>query len=263
MVIAPKNFRDEEYFYTKDELVRAGHKVVVASLEDTAVSAVENKEVVVDLLLDECDVADYDAVVFVGGGGATCYFENEKAKEMAYQTFEQGKVIAGICVAPRILAEADVLDGKKATCWSSEKEILEDCGAEVVEGHVVVDENVVTADGPDASREFGRKISELLGVPAVDNNGNDNKNNKDIKEKKDCGNGECSVVKREESENKKNKKYYPLDDGECGCRKNGKGKCNEDSTVAEEEENDEGFPENQPYFGDEDKTFEKREIVDE
>ncbi|MBT3865653.1 DJ-1/PfpI family protein [Candidatus Woesearchaeota archaeon] len=161
IIIAPQDFKDEEYFHVREELENAGHKVVVSSLQDVA-SSVENKEVVTDVLIDEADVADYDALVLVGGAGASVYFENEKVLEMCYQTVEQGKLIAAICIAPGILARAGVLAGKNATSFESELATLDEAGAITSDSHVVVDGQIVTADGPQAAREFGKKIAELL-----------------------------------------------------------------------------------------------------
>ena len=161
IIIAPQDFKDEEYFHVREELENAGHKVIVSSLQDVA-NSVENKEVVTDVLIDEADVADYDALVFVGGAGASVYFENEKVLEMCYQTVEQGKLIAAICIAPGILARAGVLAGKNATSFESELATLDEAGAITSDSHVVVDGQIVTADGPLAAREFGKKVAELL-----------------------------------------------------------------------------------------------------
>ena len=138
IIIAPQDFKDEEYFHVREELENAGHKVIVSSLQDVA-NSVENKEVVTDVLIDEADVADYDALVFVGGAGASVYFENEKVLEMCYQTVEQGKLIAAICIAPGILARAGVLAGKNATSFESELATLDEAGAITSDSHVVVD----------------------------------------------------------------------------------------------------------------------------
>ncbi len=226
MVIAPEEFRDEEYFFVREELEKAGHNVNVASTQDVALSAVDNKEVVVDLLIDECDVADYDALVFSGGAGAKMYFEDEKVLEMCYQTVEQGKILAAICIAPGILARAGVLEGKNATSWGSEKVNLDESGAITSDSHVVVDGQIITADGPQVSREFGKKIAEELG----------------------------SLKKTEQAiskENELNEEYYPPEKGEN----------------IESKQNDEGFPENKPYYEEHEKNHEKRikeeEISDE
>jgi protease I len=162
MVIAPEGFRDEEYFLVREELEKAGNKVSVASENDVATSSVDKKEVVADVLIEEADVADYDAIVFSGGPGANVYFENEKVLEMCYQTVEQGKILAAICVAPGILARAGVLAGKKATSFESEIPSLDEAGAITSDSHVVVDGQIITADGPEVSREFGKKIDEVL-----------------------------------------------------------------------------------------------------
>ena len=164
IVIAPQDFKDEEYFLVREELEKAGHKVLVSSLQDTATS-VEGKQVVTDVLIDEADVADYDALVFVGGAGASVYFENEKVLEMCYQTIEQGKLLGAICIAPGILARAGVLAGKDATSFESELSTLDEAGAITSDSHVVVDGQIVTADGPQASNEFGKKIAEILNGP--------------------------------------------------------------------------------------------------
>ncbi len=223
MVIAPEGFNDEEYFFTREEIEKAGHNVSVASTRDVAKSMVDQKEVVVDLILDEADVADFDALVFVGGSGATIYFEDEKALEMCYQTIEQGKILAAICIAPGILARAGVLEGKKATSWSSEKVNLDEAGAITIDGHVVVDGQIITADGPEAAREFGQKIAEVL-----KENG-DEKEQPVVEEKKE-------VIEEKEGEH-----YYAPEKDED----------------VKDEKPDEGFPENKPYYGDEEKEFHK------
>jgi protease I len=223
MVIAPEGFRDEEYFFVREELEKLGHKISVASTKDVAVSSVNLKEVVVDLLIDESDVADFDALVFVGGPGATVYFDNEKVLEMCYQIIEQGKILGAICIAPGILARAGVLSGKKATSWSSEKVNLDEVGAITSDSHVVVDGQIITADGPNVSREFGHKIGEIL------------KNSEDKEES-------VEDVKVSEDEKKPEEYYAPE---------------NKEEDPVKDEKPDEGFPENKPYYGGEEKKFHK------
>ena len=217
MVIAPEGFRDEEYFHVREELEKAGHKITVASLEDTAVSSVEEKEVVVDLLISEVDVADYDVLVFSGGPGTNVYFDNEKVLEMCYQIIEQGKILAAICAAPTILANSGVLDGKKATVWETQKGVLDEAGAITSDSHVVVDGQIITADGPAVAREFGVKISELL---------------------------KSGVKEDEDSEEESDESYYS---------------SNEKS---ENEDSDEDFPQNKPYFEEQEKDHQKRVVED-
>jgi len=66
------------------------------------------------------------------------------------------------------LAKAGVLSGKKATVWSSPMDksavrILEQGKAIYDKGPVTQDENIITANGPEASRKFGEVIANILG----------------------------------------------------------------------------------------------------
>lgn len=161
MIIAPENFRDEEYFNTRESLERAGIEVYTASLSLAAISSVEKKEVEVDMLLDDVG-DDYDGIVFVGGGGAKVYFDNEKAKELAQNYNDEGKIVAAICIAPLILAHANILTDKKVTSWHGSQQELREFGANVTGEDVSVDGKIITADGPRSSYQFGDAIAEAL-----------------------------------------------------------------------------------------------------
>lgn len=162
MVIAPKNFRDEEYFHTKEELENTGFKVVTACSEKKAVSQVELTEVNADILLKDAKVNQFDAVVFVGGAGSACYFKDKNALSIAKEAFQSNKVIAAICMASSVLANSGVLKGKKATGWPSEKDNIIVHGGNYTGEDVTVDGTVITSNGPHAAREFGRKIADRL-----------------------------------------------------------------------------------------------------
>jgi protease I len=161
MILAPDNFRDEEYFDTREGLEIKGVDVEVASISNPAISGIDKKEVHVDKML--ADIGDeYDGIVFVGGSGAKVYFENQTALELANKYFDNGKIVAAICIAPVILGHAGIMKDKKATCWEGAAKDLEDFGAEYTGRKVEVDGKVITANGPKSSGEFGEIIAENL-----------------------------------------------------------------------------------------------------
>ena len=162
MVIAPERFRDEELFLTQEELEKAGHKTVIASLVKGFCLGSRGGAATATLTLAEIEVENYEAVVFVGGGGSKIYFTNRDALRVAQEMSEQGKVVAAICVAPVILANAGLLKGKNATVFGSEVKAIEGKGAKYTGAGVTVDTNIVTGDGPNSARLFGQKINELL-----------------------------------------------------------------------------------------------------
>ena len=167
MIIAPKNFRDEELFEPKAILEKDGYKVTIASLSGDIAKGMLGARVVPDLTLDEISIDTYDGVIFVGGSGAEVYFDDEVAHSIAKDGYEKNKVLGAICIAPSTLAKADVLKNKRATVWSSAVakkyvKILEANGALYTDEDVVVDGRIVTANGPGAAEKFGNEIVRLL-----------------------------------------------------------------------------------------------------
>lgn len=162
MVIAPKNFRDEEFFKTRVVLQSDGAQVVVASKTTKEVTGMLGGKTKPDVNLSAIKIKDYDALVFIGGSGTTVYFKDQKVLDLAKSVADQDKVVGAICIAPSILANAGVLGGKKATSFSSEKENLESKGAKFIAQPVVADGKIVTATGPQAAEAFGQKLVEVL-----------------------------------------------------------------------------------------------------
>jgi protease I len=69
-----------------------------------------------DLLLEDVDVANYDAILFVGSDGVSIDLHNDPlAHRIAQDALEQGKVIVAVGDGPVILAKAGLLEGRTAT----------------------------------------------------------------------------------------------------------------------------------------------------
>ena len=160
--IASSDFRDEEYREPAEALARAMAGVVIASSSKDPAVGMSGSRVAPDLLLSEVDVSKYAAIIFVGGSGASEYFEDAAAHKIAREAVEQDKLVCAICIAPSTLANAGVLRGKNATCFSSEKANLEAKGAKVVKKSIVRDGKIITADGPDSAAAFAKAVCEAL-----------------------------------------------------------------------------------------------------
>lgn len=162
MVIAPENFRDEEFMEPRDVFESTGAEVTVASKGTDSASGKLGAVVTVDADLSEANAEDYDAVVFVGGSGSSVYFNDKTAHNLARSAYESKKVLGAICIAPSILANAGLLEGKKVTSFPSEKANLQKHGATYTGKSVEADGRIVTANGPGAATEFGQKIAEII-----------------------------------------------------------------------------------------------------
>ena len=163
MVIAANNFRDEEYAEPRKVLEQAGAKVIVACSTLNAARGKLGLEVKPDILISDAKEADYDGIVFVGGGGSQEYFESPVAHKLAQTFHSHGKLTSAICIAPAILANAGLLKAKKATSFPSSKETLQTKGALFTGSGVESDGLIVTGSGPEAAIKFGEKLVEVLG----------------------------------------------------------------------------------------------------
>jgi len=162
MIIAERNFRDEELLKPRKILEEEGIKVTVASTSLNVAKGMLGARVKPDILVSEIKVDDYDVIIFVGGQGASQYWNDSLAHSIAKEAVEKDKILCAICIAPVTLANAGVLSGKKATVWSSEKKSLEAKGAIYTGKPVQVEGKIITAEGPQAAEEFGRAIVKAL-----------------------------------------------------------------------------------------------------
>jgi len=167
MVIASKNFRDEEYFIPYEVFQKEGAKITTASSIEGDIIGIEGGEARSTLILNEVKIKNFDAVVFIGGDGAVEYFNNNDAHRIVQEMENLHKVVAAICIAPIILAKAGILVGRNATVWSSlmnknNIKELEDSGCSVSGERVVKDKKIITADGPAVSKKFAEEIVETI-----------------------------------------------------------------------------------------------------
>lgn len=162
-VIAHQNFRDEELFEPKRILETAGIEVTLASTEKGMARGMLGATVDVGATLDELNVQDFDAVIFVGGSGALELARDLRVVDVARQAYDSGKIVAAICVAPMTLSNAGLLKEKKVCAFESVANDIRKAGAlNVSSSGVLRDNNIITASGPDFASSFGKTILQAL-----------------------------------------------------------------------------------------------------
>lgn len=164
MIIAPEDFRDEEYFQPKEIFEAEGYKVVTASKRTGPIKGMLGGVATSDLALQMVDASEYDCVVLVGGTGAMQYFEDEFVHSLLKKFIELEKVLAAICVSPNILANAGLLTGRNATVFGDDELIanLKAKGVNYTSLDITVDGKIITANGPKVAREFGKNIVSVI-----------------------------------------------------------------------------------------------------
>lgn len=159
LIVAQEGYKDKEYLDTKAALTDNDVETSTAAKTKDPAKGVDGGEVDPDFALADVKLDDFDGIVFIGGKGASDYFDDAEALNLAKEAGKADKLVAAICIAPTILAKAGLLKGIRATAFASEKAALEKAGAKVTDANIETQGKIVTANGPDAAEEFGEKIA--------------------------------------------------------------------------------------------------------
>lgn len=164
MFVAQKGFRDEELFYPKAALEKAGHKVMVASVSRAKAYGSKGGSLMPDLSIHESNPHFFDLIVVVGGPGTATLWEDQELISFLGKANSFGKIMSAICLGPSVLARAGVLVEKKATVYPDGAAItsLKQNGVFYEPKPIVIDGRYITANGPDMAIEFGNALVESL-----------------------------------------------------------------------------------------------------
>ncbi len=146
-----------------DLLRRAEIDVTVASLDGQPVTCSRNTTIVPDCGLDDALSRDFDMIVLPGGlPGADNLDDDARVHELLKRMNDQGKFVTAICAAPKILAHAGLLDGKRATSYPG---FLDNLGLPEVRSTgaaVERDGTIITSRGPGTAMDFALALIDAL-----------------------------------------------------------------------------------------------------
>jgi protease I len=149
--IVDEMFEDSEFRVPHERVKQAGHQPVIIGLEKgkTLTGKKGKERITTELSLQDARVEDFDALVIPGGYSPDHLRLDERAVRFVREFDHADKPIAAICHAGWMLAEADILKGRKVTSWPSIRKDLMNAGARWVDQVVVVDDNLITSRKPD------------------------------------------------------------------------------------------------------------------
>ncbi len=162
MVVAPDQFQEAEFITSRDILAGAKAEVIVTSLAEGVCQGMTGTTVDATAALQAIKPDEFDGIVFIGGPGATVFWEDETAHLLLTEFNQENKLVAAICLAPVTLARAGILNGVPATGWESEKASLEMFGARYTGRNVERFGNIVTGSGPEAAEVFALELVDVL-----------------------------------------------------------------------------------------------------
>lgn len=146
-----------------DLLRRAGFTVVVAGLEPGPVTCSRKTVILPDCELNDVMHEDFHLVVLPGGlPGADHLRDDARVRSVIRHQSDAGRLLGAICAAPKALAGAGVLEGRRVTAYTG---ALDATGVSSTATPVEVDGGVVTGRGPGVAIDFALTLIEQLAGP--------------------------------------------------------------------------------------------------
>ena len=165
--MATDGFEESELFGPLEILTRRGAEVRLAAPSLTPIQATvrddPGKVIRPDLTIGEARAGDFAALLLPGGVRNPDTLRTNAAAIALIRAFAAaGKPIAAICHGPWLLVEADLLRGRKATCWPSIRTDLRNAGAILADEPAVSDGNIVTSRKPGDVEAFTDALMALI-----------------------------------------------------------------------------------------------------
>jgi protease I len=168
VVVSADKFEDLELYVPVFRLVEAGWSVDIAAPEKGKITGESDwYYVIANKTLDEIDPDGYDLLVIPGGspeGAPATIRKNKKAQEIARSFVRKNKPVAALCHGPWLLADADLVRGRRLTSYWEDgvPESIRAAGGDWVDEPVVRDGNLVTSRWPMDIAAFNREIMRLV-----------------------------------------------------------------------------------------------------
>lgn len=128
-----------------------------------------NVPIIVNKLMEEIYVNDYDALAIPGGFEEYGFYEeayNEKFLDLIRDFDKQNKIIASICVGALPLGKSGILKGRKATTYhlkdAYRQKQLAEFGVNVINQRIIVDENIITSYCPETAPDVAFELLKKL-----------------------------------------------------------------------------------------------------
>jgi protease I len=166
----------QEIYYAKHRFLEAGYRPVIASTQKKLLHGVihdfdpdwntyvEKPGYLIEseLAFDRVKVADYAAVLLIGGRAPEFLRHNPKVIRIVQEFARRGKWVFSICHGIQVLIAAGLVQGKRLTCYRNVRLELELGGGTWVDQPSVVDGRMITAQTWESHPEFYRHIIQNL-----------------------------------------------------------------------------------------------------
>lgn len=170
LMIPFTQYREEDVAETSRVLEKAGISVAIGAASARTCHGMAGGSVDAEVGLDTADPSDFDAIVLAGGSSVPSLFWKNKALiALVISMAEAGKPVAAIDLSPVVLAQAGLLQDKRAAVHYMPEAVeeLKNAGARYVSEPFVIEGRVMTAEGTAAVTLLAEALRDTLtGQPA-------------------------------------------------------------------------------------------------
>lgn len=179
VIITGPGFQDQDVIYTYYRLKEALFDVDIATKRDPAtgfgshvsgrfgvpvpLDKTAGEPIPFDSLAADDAVERYDLVVLTGGYEAPDRVRQDATvKAFVHAMDAAGKIVGGLCHGPWIMISAGIMKDRRACAYVGMRDDMVNAGADVVEGWVIVDDNMVTCSYYGEVGGFMKTVIELV-----------------------------------------------------------------------------------------------------
>ena len=126
------------------------------------------QRMVVDHLIDDINVDEYDALAIPGGFEEYNFYDeayDDRFSKIIREFKDQNKIIASVCVGSLAIGKSGVLTGKKGTTYNlkpKRQEALRSFKVNVINEPIVEDDNIITSWDPSTGIDVALMLLEKL-----------------------------------------------------------------------------------------------------
>ena len=122
---------------------------------------------IVDYIMNEIDVDSFDALVIPGGFKNYGYYKDAYSMEfleLIRDFRNKNKKIVSVCVGALPLAKSGILKNRNAITYNQTeyRKTLENYGVNLIENTIVIDDNIITSNGPSTALDVAFILLEAL-----------------------------------------------------------------------------------------------------
>lgn len=127
-----------------------------------------NQTMIVDYVLNEINVDDFDALAIPGGFEEYDFYKeayDERVLDFVRAFNNKGKIVASICVGALLIGKSGILQGKRGTTYNKKParhETLRNYGVNVLNQPIVVEGNIITSWNPSTAIDVALTLLEML-----------------------------------------------------------------------------------------------------